>query len=109
LPCNIGVTCAIIDDPPRKQVSFLPRQVGYGDITPVTAAEEMVAMLIMVVGAIFFGFLIGSLGEAMQARQPDQPGFARLDGWQPEAATEGVFGAQTATAHFAAADILLWQ
>jgi Ion channel len=46
---------------------ILPCQVGYGDIAPQTATEEIVAMFIMLVGVLFFGFIIGSLSEAMQA------------------------------------------
>ncbi|KAK9812616.1 hypothetical protein WJX72_000666 [[Myrmecia] bisecta] len=40
--------------------------VGYGDITAHTAAEELVAIFIMFIGVLFFGFLIGSLGELLE-------------------------------------------
>ena len=35
-------------------------QVGYGDINPVTAVEELACMVLMMIGVIFFGFVISS-------------------------------------------------
>ena len=35
-------------------------QVGYGDITPVNALEEMICIALMLIGVIFFGFVISS-------------------------------------------------
>ncbi|KAK9813287.1 hypothetical protein WJX72_011893 [[Myrmecia] bisecta] len=40
--------------------------VGYGDVTAHTAAEELVAIFIMFIGVLFFGFLIGSLGDLLE-------------------------------------------
>eukprot|EP00884_Botryococcus_braunii_P020699 jgi/Botrbrau1/7312/Bobra.247_3s0007.1 len=40
--------------------------VGYGDITPVTPAEQIVAICIMLVGIVFFGFAIGSSQELIK-------------------------------------------
>eukprot|EP00891_Asterochloris_glomerata_P007207 jgi/Astpho2/7207/Aster-x0763 len=37
--------------------------VGYGDIIAQSAVEEITAMIIMLCGVLFFGILIGSLGE----------------------------------------------
>lgn len=34
--------------------------VGYGDITPVTPAEQIVTICIMLIGIVFFGFAISS-------------------------------------------------
>jgi len=41
--------------------------VGYGDITPVTTAERIVAMVMMLLGVMFFGFLIGAVGEYLES------------------------------------------
>ncbi len=35
-------------------------QVGYGDVTPVNALEEMLCIALMLIGVIFFGFVISS-------------------------------------------------
>ncbi|CAD7700267.1 unnamed protein product, partial [Ostreobium quekettii] len=41
--------------------------VGYGDITPRTAAEEGVVMMLMVVNIMLFGLVIGSISELMKS------------------------------------------
>lgn len=41
--------------------------VGYGDITPKSTAEELVCMLIMFIGVLFFGFVISSLSSVLQS------------------------------------------
>ncbi|KAK9797413.1 hypothetical protein WJX73_008201 [Symbiochloris irregularis] len=40
--------------------------VGYGDITPYTAPEQGVAIIVMIVGILFFGILLGSIGDMLQ-------------------------------------------
>ncbi|KAK9816960.1 hypothetical protein WJX72_007507 [[Myrmecia] bisecta] len=40
--------------------------VGYGDISPVTAAEELVTVVIMLLGVLIFGFIIGTSQELMK-------------------------------------------
>ncbi|KAL3152951.1 hypothetical protein ABBQ38_011980 [Trebouxia sp. C0009 RCD-2024] len=40
--------------------------VGYGDITAHSATEQCVATVMMLAGVVFFGILIGSLGEIVQ-------------------------------------------
>jgi len=39
----------------------------YGDIFPQTVAEEIVSMFIIVLGLVFFGIILASLAEALQA------------------------------------------
>lgn len=40
----------------------------FGDITAQTAAEQMVALFIMLVGVFFFSFLISSMADLMNVR-----------------------------------------
>ncbi|DBA70723.1 TPA: hypothetical protein ACH3X2_012094 [Trebouxia sp. C0005] len=40
--------------------------VGYGDITAHSTVEQCVATVMMLAGVVFFGILIGSLGEIVQ-------------------------------------------
>ncbi|GMH46030.1 hypothetical protein BSKO_13994 [Bryopsis sp. KO-2023] len=40
--------------------------VGYGDITPVTAAETVVVMFVMVTHVVLFGLLVGSAAEMLK-------------------------------------------
>ena len=42
----------------------------YGDIYPQTVAEELIAMLIICVGLVFFGIILGSIAEALQVSAP---------------------------------------
>ncbi|KAK9792471.1 hypothetical protein WJX73_000921 [Symbiochloris irregularis] len=41
--------------------------VGYGDVTAQNAVEELVAILIMLTGVLFFGFVISSLANVIQS------------------------------------------
>ena len=40
--------------------------VGYGDVTPYTAAEQGVTICVEIVGILFFGILLGSIGDMLQ-------------------------------------------
>ena len=40
--------------------------VGYGDIHPTTAAEEVVVMILMITHIMLFGLLIGAISELMK-------------------------------------------
>jgi hypothetical protein len=46
-------------------VTYTLTTVGYGDITPVTPAEQIVATCIMLVGIVFFGLVISSSQYAL--------------------------------------------
>lgn len=35
---------------------------GYGDVTPYTDAEMAISLLYMIIGAVFFGYIIGCVG-----------------------------------------------
>ena len=40
--------------------------VGYGDIVPATSVEQCIAIAVFIVGILFFGILLGSIGEILQ-------------------------------------------
>ena len=43
--------------------------VGYGSVEPLTTAEMVVALFIMLVGVLFFGFLISALSDVLEVRR----------------------------------------
>ncbi|KAK9809148.1 hypothetical protein WJX72_010205 [[Myrmecia] bisecta] len=45
--------------------------VGYGDITPQTVPEICVTLIVFFVGIMFFGILLGSIGEMLQRASKD--------------------------------------
>ena len=53
-------------------------KVGYGDINPVTAVEEIVCMALMMIGVIFFGFVISS-SQCAHLHQHVAPSLAHCD------------------------------
>jgi CRP-like cAMP-binding protein len=44
--------------------------VGYGDILPYTDAERLFTIICMLVGVIFFGAMVGTLGQLINKSQP---------------------------------------
>ncbi len=44
--------------------------VGYGDITPVTSLERIYAIITMIFGYSFFGYLIGSFASILTKKDP---------------------------------------
>ena len=40
--------------------------VGYGDIVPTTAVEQCIAIIVFIVGILFFGILLGSIADMLQ-------------------------------------------
>ena len=40
--------------------------VGYGDIVPATSIEQCIAIAVFIVGILFFGILLGSIGDMLQ-------------------------------------------
>mmetsp|Transcript_6392 Transcript_6392/g.17875 ORF Transcript_6392/g.17875 Transcript_6392/m.17875 type:complete len:971 (-) Transcript_6392:1209-4121(-) len=49
--------------------------VGYGDISPVTTFERWLSMLFMLLGAYFFGYVIGSITNTVSIRNHTQNHF----------------------------------
>lgn len=58
-----GVTCYIAS---FYFVTTFLSTVGFGDITPTTTAERVVATVMMFVGITFFGFLLGVMQTVIQ-------------------------------------------
>ena len=45
--------------------------VGYGDIAASTRGERIYAMLVQLVGAVSFGFIISTVSESLEAANPE--------------------------------------
>ena len=44
--------------------------IGFGDVTPATPTEVAVTIGVQLVGVLFFGVLLGSMAQLLQARRP---------------------------------------
>ena len=60
--------------------------VGYGDVVPHNNMERAYTLVVLLVGAIVFGFLLSSLGELLSNVDPTR---VRIDEKMNEAATSG--------------------
>ena len=49
--------------------------IGYGDVTPVTEAEQLVTCVCMLLGAFHFGYVIGTVGSILNSRNMKQQKF----------------------------------
>ena len=52
--------------------------VGYGDVAPVTPAERYFAIFMMILGAYFFGYIVGSITAILTARNERETQFYQL-------------------------------
>ena len=52
--------------------------VGYGDLVPVTPSERYFACFLMILGAYFFGYIVGSITAILTARNERETHFFQL-------------------------------
>lgn len=49
--------------------------VGYGDVVPATVLERFLAVLTIVLGTYFFGYVVGSITDIIATRNALRTGF----------------------------------